>query len=163
MDGYERFESKNRKLIGSLSKRIFETRTATGRGHVACQDGGVSLIFILIVSNGEKILWNVNVIVSRQDKREISSLPVAFRVSKTRVLKLPNSSLLRAYVVDKIWRFDVVALRSTAKNARRFVPHVQHDYVFPFLTNDISWFEELSLRQPSPLLKPPYCHRTSYV
>ena len=58
---------------------IFETRTATERGHFACQDGGVSKIFIIIISNGEKNARNVNVVVSRQDKRESSSLPVAVR------------------------------------------------------------------------------------
>ena len=36
-------------------------------------------IFVLIISNGEKILRNVNVRVSRQDKRESSSFPVAVR------------------------------------------------------------------------------------
>ena len=47
----------------SLLKLPFETRTATGREHFACQDSGVSQIFILIISNGEKILGNVNVVV----------------------------------------------------------------------------------------------------
>ena len=42
---------------------VFETRTATGREHFACLDSGVSQIFILIISNGEKILSNVNVVV----------------------------------------------------------------------------------------------------
>ena len=51
--------------VGTLSKRIFETRTATGRDHSTYRDGGVSKIFILIMSNGEKILRNVNVVVSR--------------------------------------------------------------------------------------------------
>ena len=75
--------------LGSLSTRVFETQTATGREHFACQDSGVSQIFIRIISNGKKILSNVNVFVWRQVKRENSSLPVAVRVSKTRVLKLP--------------------------------------------------------------------------
>ena len=49
---------------GSLSTRVvFETRTATGREHFTCQDSGVSQIFVLIISNGEKILSNVNVVV----------------------------------------------------------------------------------------------------
>ena len=48
-------------LIGSLSTRVFETRTATGREHFACQDSGVSHIFKVIISNGEMILSNVNV------------------------------------------------------------------------------------------------------
>ena len=40
-----------------------ETRTATGRENFACQDSGVSQIFILIISNGEKILRNINAVV----------------------------------------------------------------------------------------------------
>ena len=47
----------------------------------------VSQIFILLISNGEKILNNVNVVVRGQVKSENSLLPVAVRVSKTRVLK----------------------------------------------------------------------------
>ena len=74
--------------LGSLSTRVFETRTATGREHVTCQDSDVSQIFTLIISNGKKVPGNVNVVVRRQVKRENSSLPVAVRVSKMRVLKL---------------------------------------------------------------------------
>ena len=50
-------------LRGSLSTHVFETRTATGRENFACQGSGVSHIFILIITNGEKILSNVNVVV----------------------------------------------------------------------------------------------------
>ena len=46
--------------------RVFETRTATRRENFACQDSAVSQIFILIISNGEKILSNENVFVGRQ-------------------------------------------------------------------------------------------------
>ena len=68
---------------GSLSTRVvFETRTATGREHFTCQDSGASQIFVLIISDGEKILSNVNVVVWKQVKRENSSHPVAVRVSK---------------------------------------------------------------------------------
>ena len=49
--------------LGSLSTRVFETRTATRRGHFTRQDSGVSQIFVLIISNVEKILSNVNVVV----------------------------------------------------------------------------------------------------
>ena len=49
-------------ILGSLSTRVFETRMATGREHFTCQDSGVSQIFVLIISNGEKILSNVNVV-----------------------------------------------------------------------------------------------------
>ena len=50
-------------VLRSLSTRVFETRTATGREHFACQDSGVSQIFILIIPNGEKVLSNVNLVV----------------------------------------------------------------------------------------------------
>ena len=79
--------------LGSLSTRVFETRTATGREQFAFLDRIVSQIFILFISNGEKILSNVNVVVWGQVKSENSSLPVAVRVSKTRVLKLPIREL----------------------------------------------------------------------
>ena len=51
------------KTIGSLSTRVFETRTATGSEHFACQDNGVSQTFILIICNGEKMRSNINVVV----------------------------------------------------------------------------------------------------
>ena len=51
------------QLIGSLSMRVFETRTANGREPFAWQDSDVSQIFIPIISNGEKIISNVNVVV----------------------------------------------------------------------------------------------------
>ena len=50
-------------IQGSLSTRVFETRTATGREPFAFLDRIVSQIFILFISNGEKILSNVNVVV----------------------------------------------------------------------------------------------------
>ena len=77
-------------ILGSLSTRVFETRTATGREHFMWQDSGVFKIFILILSNGEKILIKVNVVVWRQVKRENNPLPATIHVSKRRVLKLPN-------------------------------------------------------------------------
>ena len=44
--------------------RLFETQTATGKEHFVSQDSGVSQIFILIISSGEKILSKyVNVVV----------------------------------------------------------------------------------------------------
>ena len=42
---------------------VLETRTATGKEHFVSEVSGVSQIFILIISNGEKILSNVNVVV----------------------------------------------------------------------------------------------------
>ena len=60
------------------------------RKRTFCVLGIVSQIFIPLISNGEKILSNVNVVVWRQVKSEDSSLPVTVRVSKTRMLKFPN-------------------------------------------------------------------------
>ena len=64
------------------STRVFETRMATGREHFACQDRLVSQFFILLISSGEKILSNVNVVVCGKN-----SLPVAVHVSKNAKLK----------------------------------------------------------------------------
>ena len=89
--------------MGSLSTRVFGTRTATGREHFTCQDSGVSQTFGLIISNGEKIPSNVNVVVRKQVKRENSSLPVAVRVSKTCVLKLPRE-LNHATFLSQGWK-----------------------------------------------------------
>ena len=52
-----------RLQIKTLSTHVFETRTATGREHFEFQGSGVCDIFILIISNGEKILGNVDVVV----------------------------------------------------------------------------------------------------
>ena len=58
-----------------------------------CQDLIVSQIFILLISNGEKIISYVNLAVRGQVKSENKSLLVAVRASKTRLLKLPNVKL----------------------------------------------------------------------
>ena len=50
-------------ILGSLSTHVFKTQTATGRENFACQDSDVSQTFVLIISNGEKIHSNVNVVV----------------------------------------------------------------------------------------------------
>ena len=67
--------------VGSLSTRVFETRTATGRELFACQDRIVSQIFILLISNGEKILSNVDVVVWGKVKVKIAHfrLPSVFQ------------------------------------------------------------------------------------
>ena len=74
-------------LLGSLSTRIFETRTATGREHFECQESGVSIIFILIIFKGKTILSSVNVFVGRHVKRGNSPLPVAVCRQKRQCLK----------------------------------------------------------------------------
>ena len=55
--------SKTRVLKGSLTTRVFETRTPTGREDFACLDRTVSQICILLIFNGENILSNVNMVV----------------------------------------------------------------------------------------------------
>ena len=55
--------TRSSNAIGSLSTRVFETRTATGREQFAFLDRIVSQIFILFISNGEKIHSNVNVVM----------------------------------------------------------------------------------------------------
>ena len=56
-------EAHFRLSSASQSTRVFETRTATGREYFARQDNGIPLDFLLIVSNGKKIIGNVNVVV----------------------------------------------------------------------------------------------------
>ena len=41
-------------ILGSLSTRVFETRTATGREHLAYQESIVSQIFVLLISNEKR-------------------------------------------------------------------------------------------------------------
>ena len=86
--------------------RVFETRMATGRENFACQDSSVSQFFILIISHGEKILSNGNVFVGRQVKRLNSSLPLAVRISKSRVLKLPSEKL-RLQTVQTVCKMKI--------------------------------------------------------
>ena len=58
--------------------------------------------------------YNVNVVVRGQVKSENSSLPVAVRVSKTRVLKLPNRELkhIRFLATDVNRKFMFLLLAS---------------------------------------------------
>ena len=67
--------------------------------------------FIMLISNGEKILSNVNVVMRGQVEIENSSFPVAVRDSKTRVLKLPiNCKLLYTMLnyVRQVFKIRVV-------------------------------------------------------
>ena len=59
----ERTCSRSIIKLGSLSTSVFETRTATGREHFECKDRIVSQIFILLISDAENQLSNVNVVV----------------------------------------------------------------------------------------------------
>ena len=59
---------------------------ATGRAHFACQEAGVFQIFILIVSNEEKILGNVNGFCEDKLKGKTAHLRLLSSSLKTRVL-----------------------------------------------------------------------------
>ena len=101
------------QCIGFCRTRDFETRMATEREHSVCQDSGVFHIFIQISPNRENVLSIVNVIVWRRVIRENSSLPLAVRVLKSRVLKLPNDIARLLYFVlecksgrDTVWSLN---------------------------------------------------------
>ena len=66
----------------------------------------MSQIFMLLISNGGKILSNVNVAVCGQVKSENSSLPVAVHVSKKCVLKLPSVTQITWRKTDVLIKTD---------------------------------------------------------
>lgn len=71
------------KLIRPLSSsrgdigELFEQRTETGSLYFSCLGSGLSEVCKLIVSTSEKILNDINVVVTRQVKVENSLLPLA--------------------------------------------------------------------------------------
>ena len=90
----QKFGGINSMTLGSLSTRVFEMRTATGRGHFAYQDSGVSQI---IISNGEKILSNINVLCEDKLKGKTAHFRLPSASQKCACL----SSLLSIQDVDK--------------------------------------------------------------
>ena len=58
---------------------------------------------MLIIPNGKKILINIKVVVNRQVKMENSPLPVAVRVSKTCMLKLPTNNMAHFKIMLTAW------------------------------------------------------------
>ena len=78
------------QIIGSLSTHVFETRTATGSELFSLSTCFHTTTFTLL-----RIFSPLEMISTKMWERPLSwhvkcSLPVAVRVSKTRVLKLPN-------------------------------------------------------------------------
>ena len=138
---YILLQSRIPPLIGSLSTHVFETQTATGRQHLTCQGSGVSQIFILIISNGEKIRSNVNVVVWRQVKTENSSFPVAVRISKTRVLKLAIIHCIRPPRSLRTKTYFRRSGETTAGNTSAFAgqPSCRSDHFHP----DPVWLKAL--------------------
>ena len=66
-----------------VARDVFEPRTNTGSDHLARQDSRLSQILKLMVPNIDKTPSSIKLVVSRQMKKESSSLPVAVRGSKT--------------------------------------------------------------------------------
>ena len=102
------------------------------------------------VAYGEKILSNVNVFVQRQVKRENSSLPVAVRVSKTRVLKLPNekgqmSALLFRFAKDYFKNLFLLQIISTLRSSKRQVIDKHQPAFCRFKVNAILYLSTVSL------------------
>ena len=83
------YRSRSLAILGSLSTRVFETRTATGSelfSFLTCPHTTtftLLCIFSPLEMNSRKIWETI------RSKNANCSLPVAVRVSKTRVLKLP--------------------------------------------------------------------------
>ena len=68
---------------------------------------GVSQMYILIISDGEKILSDVNVVVWRRVRRKNNSLRVAICVSKIRLLTLSTYILARVTSIGLCWCTNV--------------------------------------------------------
>ena len=104
----QKFGGINSMTLGSLSTRVFEMRTATGREHFAYQDSGVSQSFILIISNGEKILSNINVLCEGKLK------------GKTAHFRLPSASQKCACLSSLLFIQDVDKRPSTRQEFSSF-------------------------------------------
>ena len=122
----------HQNIVGSLSTRVFETRTATGREHSVCQDSGVSHIFILIIHNREKVLSIVNVMC--EDELQ----------GKTTHFRLPSASQNRACLSSLVSRGDGLGTR---KN-RGKIPYIRLANL-PYYKCWLQYFCFLYNQQPS--------------
>ena len=77
-------------LLGSLSTRVFETRTATGSELFSLLTCPNTTTFTLLSIFSPLEMNSIKIWETIRSKNANCSLPVAVRVSKTRVLKLPN-------------------------------------------------------------------------
>ena len=75
------------KTLPAIQREVFEPGAKTWREHFANQDSSLFHIFNVIISS-EKIFNNINAVLSKQVKKENSSLPVAVQL----VLKPPITS-----------------------------------------------------------------------
>ena len=76
--------------LGSLSTRVFETRTATGSELFSLFTCPHTTTFTLLSIFSPQEMNSIKIWETIRSKNANCSLPVAVRVSKTRVLKLPN-------------------------------------------------------------------------
>ena len=83
-------------LLGSLSTRVFETRTATGSELFSLLTCPHTTTFTLLSMFSPLEMNSIKIWETIRSKNANCSLPVAVRVSKTRVLKLPNTEQTRA-------------------------------------------------------------------
>ena len=77
------------QIIGSLSTRVFETRTATGSALFSLLTCPSTTTFTLLSIFSPLEMNSIKIWETIRSKNANCSLPVAVRVSKTRVLKLP--------------------------------------------------------------------------
>ena len=77
------------KTLGSLSTRVFETRTATGSEVFSLLTCPHTTTFTLLSIFSPLEMNSIKIWETIRSKNANCSLPVAVRVSKTRALKLP--------------------------------------------------------------------------
>ena len=77
-------------LVGSLSTRVFDTRTATGSKLFSLLTCFYTTTFTLLSIFSPLQMISIKIWETPLSWHAKCSLPVAVRVSKTRVLKLPN-------------------------------------------------------------------------
>ena len=85
---------QQRLRLGSLSTRVFETRTATGSELFSLLTFLHTTTFTLLSIFSPLEMNSIKIWETIRSKNANCSLPVAVRVSKTRVLKLPKLSVL---------------------------------------------------------------------
>jgi len=76
-------------FVGSLSTRVFETRTATGSELFSLLTCPHTTTFTLLSIVSSLEMNSIKIWETIRSKTANCSVPVAVRVSKTRVLKLP--------------------------------------------------------------------------
>ena len=89
-------------VIGSLSSHVFETRTATGSELFSLLTCSHTTTFTLLSIFSPLEMNSIKIWEAIRSKNPNCSLSVAVRVSKTRVLKLPNVDTTRV-TIDRFY------------------------------------------------------------